>query len=184
MKIIVETEELKQEILKQSEYIHDFLINKDDVKNLGDWVIGLDSDKAGILMHLYMTPQIIEVEQQKVMNKEQQELLNEAYKNYFIKKSSETGPFGIAGIIPTKEEFIYDCKTDPEFSEKWGLTIEERELSLEERYNMWFNNNYETGLERFFDPNKLPDFDDPYYEPTPTKLITISYNDKTIESYE
>jgi len=49
MKIIVETEELKQEILKQSEYIHDFLINKDDVKNLGkDWLIGLDSDKAGV----------------------------------------------------------------------------------------------------------------------------------------
>jgi hypothetical protein len=64
MKIIVQTEEQKQEILKQSEYIHDFLINKDDVKNLGkDWLIGLDSDKAGILMHLYMAPQIIEVRQ-------------------------------------------------------------------------------------------------------------------------
>jgi len=39
---------------------------------------------------------------------------------------------------------------------------------LEERYNIWFNNNYETGMERFFDPNNLPNFDDPYYEPTPT----------------
>ena len=44
----------------------------------------------------------------------------------------------------------------------------ERELTLEERYNKWFNNNYETGMERFFDPNHLPDFDNPYYEPTPT----------------
>jgi RNA ligase len=44
----------------------------------------------------------------------------------------------------------------------------ERELTLEERYNKWFNNNYETGMERFFDPNRLPDFDNPYYEPTPT----------------
>jgi hypothetical protein len=118
------------------------------------------------------------------MNKEQQELLNEAYKNYFIKKSSETGPFGIAGIISTKEEFIYDCKTDPEFSEKWGLKIEERELGLDERYHIWFTNNYETGMERYFDPNNIPKFDDPYYEPTPTKLITITYNDKKIESYE
>ena len=32
-----------------------------------------------------------------------------------------------------KEEFINKCKTDPEFSEKWGLKIEERELDLEER---------------------------------------------------
>lgn len=67
MKIIVETEALKQEILEQSQYIHDFLINKDDIKGLGrDWLIGLDSDKAGILMHLYMTPQIIEVEQEEI----------------------------------------------------------------------------------------------------------------------
>ena len=44
-----------------------------------------------------------------------------------------------------------------------------RDLSDEERYNKWFNNNYETGMERFFDPNKLPDFDNKYYAPTPTK---------------
>jgi hypothetical protein len=43
----------------------------------------------------------------------------------------------------------------------------EYELSDERRYNIWFNNNYQTGMERFFDPNNLPDFDDPYYEPTP-----------------
>jgi RNA ligase len=40
-------------------------------------------------------------------------------------------------------------------------------LSDERRYNIWFNNNYETGMERFFDPNNLPDFDNSYYEPTP-----------------
>ena len=63
MKIIVESEEQKQEILRQSEYIHDFLVNKDDIKGLGkNWLIGLDSDRAGILMHLYMAPEIIEVQ--------------------------------------------------------------------------------------------------------------------------
>jgi RNA ligase len=40
-------------------------------------------------------------------------------------------------------------------------------LSDERRYNIWFNNNYETGMERFFDPNNLPDYDNSYYEPTP-----------------
>ena len=45
----------------------------------------------------------------------------------------------------------------------------EYELSDERRYNIWFNNNYETGMERFFDPNNLPDFDNPYYDPTPKK---------------
>jgi len=43
----------------------------------------------------------------------------------------------------------------------------EEELSDERRYNIWFNNNYVTGMERLFDPNNLPDFDDQYYEPTP-----------------
>ena len=80
--------------------------------------------------------------------------------------------------------FVDLCTYDKTFSEKWGLKIEERELSGERRYNIWFNNNYETGMEKHFDPNKLPDFDNEYYEPTPTKLITITYNNETIESYE
>jgi thymidylate synthase len=44
-----------------------------------------------------------------------------------------------------------------------------RELTDEERYNIWFTNNYETGMERYFDPNNLPNFDDGYYEPTPKR---------------
>lgn len=44
-----------------------------------------------------------------------------------------------------------------------------RDLTDEERYNKWFNNNYETGMERFFDPNNLPDFDKDYFEPTPKR---------------
>ena len=44
-----------------------------------------------------------------------------------------------------------------------------RELSDEERYNIWFTNNYETGMERFFDSTKLPNFEDLYYNPTPKR---------------
>jgi thymidylate synthase len=44
-----------------------------------------------------------------------------------------------------------------------------RDLTNEERYNIWFSNNYETGMERFFNPNELPDFDNEYYKPTPTR---------------
>lgn len=46
----------------------------------------------------------------------------------------------------------------------------EYELSNERRYNIWFNNNYETGMERFFDSNNIPNYDDPYYEPTPKTI--------------
>jgi thymidylate synthase len=44
-----------------------------------------------------------------------------------------------------------------------------RYLTDEERYNIWFNNNYETGMERFFDPDNLPDYNNEYYEPTPKR---------------
>ena len=125
------------------------------------------------------------------MNKEQQQIIVNAYKNYWnhfmdeYLEKNKLSEFYRNNLKPYPvEEFIDQCKTDDEFSKKWGLKIEERELSLKERYNMWFNNNYETGMERFFDPNKLPDFDDSYYEPAPTKLITITYNGKTIGSYE
>jgi thymidylate synthase len=44
-----------------------------------------------------------------------------------------------------------------------------RDLTDEERYNIWFNNNYETGMERYFNPNDLPDFDNDYYTSTPKR---------------
>jgi hypothetical protein len=128
------------------------------------------------------------------MNKEQQDLLDKAYENY-SKEYEKDNSIGMCLLVarldgkktyrkPDKEMFVGLCTYDKTFSEKWGLKIEEQELSLEERYHIWFTNNYETGMERHFDPNNIPKFDDPYYEPTPTKLITITYNDKTIESYE
>ena len=58
----------------------------------------------------------------------------------------------------------------------YGFQVYTRELSDKERYDIWFNNNYETGMERYFDPNNLPDFDDDYYEQTPTRAISLMYN--------
>jgi RNA ligase len=43
----------------------------------------------------------------------------------------------------------------------------ERELTYSERYRLWFNGNYETGMEYY--EGIVPNFDDPYFHPTPTK---------------
>jgi hypothetical protein len=122
------------------------------------------------------------------MNKEQIiEAVGQEYTKWFYDNAipSVSGKPILNGEgILTRGEFINKCKTNPEFSEKWGLKIEERELSLEERYHLWFNNNYETGMERYFHSNNIPNFDNQYYTPTPTKLITITYNNETIKSYE
>lgn len=84
----------------------------------------------------------------------------------------------------SEDEFLEKLKTDDDFANRFGCKIVIKELSLEERYHIWFTNNYETGMERYFDPNNIPNFDDAYYEPTPTKLKTITYKEQTIKSYE
>jgi hypothetical protein len=114
------------------------------------------------------------------MNNEQQELLDEAYKNYGQKIISEDLWMLVAiGWPSNQEEFINKCKTDTEFSEKWGLKFEERELSLEERTIIFQNSEHSKhiNLIKFKDIGELN-------KVIPTKLITITYNDKTIESYE
>ena len=110
------------------------------------------------------------------MNKEKyNQIIDEVYKNYFLIKSMEKGPFGISGLILPKEEFINNCKTNPEFSEKWGLKIEERELSLEERRKLA---KYDS---EFVSPMTVESWD---RNNIPTKLITLTYNNEKIESYE
>jgi hypothetical protein len=114
------------------------------------------------------------------MSKEQQEVLDDAYNRYratiikeFYEDTKELrkwatveGPGG-----HTKEEFINKCKTDTEFSEKWGLKIEERELSLEEEL--------EYMMGKVFSEETLT-----HQVNVPTKLITVTYKETIIESYE
>jgi hypothetical protein len=110
------------------------------------------------------------------MNKEQQELLDEAYKNY--EKNAVVGDVVDSHYVPAtdkwnlyiKEEFIGKIKIDDRFAKKWGLKIEERELTWDES-NEYYNNHQSLKV--------------PYLGlKVPTKLITITYNDKKIESYE
>ena len=65
----------------------------------------------------------------------------------------------------------------------YGFQVYTRELDAETRYNIWFNNNYETGMERFFDPNKLPDYDNTYYIPTPTRAISLMWNQRSVDTF-
>ena len=118
------------------------------------------------------------------MNKERyNQIIDEVYENYEGKR--QKWEIGRVGEIPklSKEEFINKCKTDPEFSETWGLKIEEQELSLEERYNLieedkhtQFVNWQSLGTDRV--KEVLDELN------IPTKLITLTYNNETVESYE
>jgi hypothetical protein len=83
-------------------------------------------------------------------------------------------------VIPipySKNEFIHKCKTDQEFSEKWGLKIEERELSWEERVQ-WVMKNTDVEWENLYIVEEINK------ESSPTKLITLTYNEEKIEVCE
>jgi len=131
-------------------------------------------------------------------NKEQQLLLiDEAYENWLMNTKKMVDKEILKKFIQHtpnihKEEFINKCKTNPEFSEKWGLKIDERELSLEERAyaynNLLEKQNYNPKWQ-----SKIKDIDKLNEGelmtilqslPGPSKLITITYHNKTLTSYE
>jgi len=94
----------------------------------------------------------------------------------------------------TKEEFINKIKTDTEFSEKWRVKIEERELSLEEKEWQLEKTNCINDIEndRIIYGHEWEKYIQEQYEGIqsnqginiPTQLITVTYKDKTIEVYE
>jgi len=127
------------------------------------------------------------------MNKEQEDLVGEAYENYLNKWDFEKYPNdgSVYNVEPikvkehTKPQFEYRCKTDTEFSEKWGLKIEERELSEDERWLLYIETCNKLKTPSIKGSTNKETMESYYQEYNiPTKLITIKYNDKTIESYE
>jgi len=84
----------------------------------------------------------------------------------------------------SKDSFIKACKTDYEFlafwGSQWGLKIEERELSLEERQRLcsvYTQDSY--GIDGELRSPITID-----WEKTPKRAITLTYNNETIEVYE
>jgi hypothetical protein len=104
------------------------------------------------------------------MNKERyNQIIDDAYKNFKnnfpMKKSNPPKDYiNSKGQLLTKEEFINKIKTDDEFSEKWGLKIEER-----------------TVFEQVDQNNPVLKGSTALYS---QKLITVTYNNKTIEIYD
>jgi hypothetical protein len=111
------------------------------------------------------------------MNKEQRELLDEVYDDYWNSNPDADKIFQYEGSTfvtrrMTKDEFVDMVKTDEEYGRRWGLRIEERELSEDERYNLL--------TQQMTKLRAIRDEDYINYN-IPTKLITITYNDKTID---
>ena len=140
----------------------------------------------------YNDPEIDKKVEMKLeeMNKEkQQQIIDEAYENYenayykghaFGYKKLNDNEFS-PDLKISKEDFINKCKTDPEFSEKWGLKIEERELSLDERHYILTKTKLLIPISDEVKDNWIEILNE---KNIPNKLITLTYNNETIESYD
>ena len=62
----------------------------------------------------------------------------------------------------------------------YGFQVYTRELSDKERYNYWFKNNYETGME--YNESNIPNFDDDYYTTTPKRSISLMWNQRSVDT--
>ncbi len=119
-------------------------------------------------------------------NERYNQIIDEAYENY-SKEYEKDNSIGITFLViivdgkavyrkPDRERFVAMCTYDKTFSEKWGLKIEERELSLEERSKIWDETHNPVGniyTHNQYNENNIP-----------TKLITITYKNEKTEVYE
>jgi sensor histidine kinase YesM len=122
-------------------------------------------------------------------NERYNQIIDEVYGN-FIK--SYTGkdneiilpPFDYInddGNLMSKNQFITNIKYDYWFSETWGLKIKEHILTFEERHMLWDWEGKEANVSPFMEKQLSSMLDK---ENIPTKIITITYNNEKIESYE
>ena len=128
-----------------------------------------------------LTPQVFEemIEEQKQRDELTSEMFKEIQKEFdqldttdrLFNKFMETSE-GDPDLIWNKEQFVNILLTDDKFYQRWGENSCE-ELTYEERYKIWFSNNYETGMEYnpVYAPPTEPDWDNDYYEPTPKRKL-------------
>lgn len=112
------------------------------------------------------------------MSKERyDQIIDEVYKDYV-----KTSKPNLDWKYISQPEFIFWVKTNDNFSKKWGLKIEEKTLDLKERQSWLFKNK---GM---FLNNEFCDEVDSHknfnHFNVPHKLITLTYNNETIEVYD
>ena len=80
----------------------------------------------------------------------------------------------------TQEEFINKIKTDDVFAKKWGVIVEVRELSLEERYSIMQSSIRTATL------GKPTMYNHEYYDSKkiPKRSISLTYDNRTEVIYE
>ena len=106
------------------------------------------------------------------MNKQKyNQIIDEVYNKYLTKYMGYDD-------VPSKKLFLFEIKNNTEFSERWGLKIEEKELSLDERIDYALSKDDFRFTDAIINEENYERFG------IPTKLITLEYNQEKIYIYE
>ena len=111
-------------------------------------------------------------------NEKYNHIIDEAYKNYCksFENQSTIEQYSFDTDPISQLMFIEKIKFNQWFSDKWGLKIEERVLTLKERNDYYTSNYLGLDCESHEELNKLGDI--------PAKRITVTYNNEKTEVYE
>jgi hypothetical protein len=151
----------------------------------GEVRVVAEMDDYGLL-HIFNEQQLEHYQDQY------QEIIEMAYQNYVTTVKNSIDLATREGILKpggpddynylSKDSFVHRIKSDKGFSKDWGLKIVERDLDLEERRKLvtleMHREIYNAG-----DPSTLshPEIDQ---WSVPTKVVTVTHKDLTIEVYE
>jgi hypothetical protein len=131
-------------------------------------------------------------EQMNNIDNQSTDLIGDAYKNFekqFGVDKEDIESFILKrkmieeSLFPDKNEFIRLIKTDEEFAKTWGVKVEVRELSLDERYvlaNINGSKEKLTGEPNYTEEQQHSMLD----ELVPTKAISLTYDNRTEVIYE
>lgn len=100
------------------------------------------------------------------------QIIDEVYKHY--QETHEYEPFILADEMGlTKEDFVKKATNNYSFGFLFGITLNERELSLEERFELAVSEKYKITHELDLINGKIP-----------KRAITLFYKGEEIEIYE
>ena len=115
----------------------------------------------------------------QTMTKEKyNEIIDEVYQNYLKTHKDETFIM-LDEMDLSKEEFIEKAKNNYGFGFLFGITLNEHELSLEERVAIW-----DEKFLKDVKPEEMMNNLDLDGDNIPTKKITLEYNNEKFEIYE